>query len=417
MIFRFSLYSFLRRQEFFGPFMILAFIQKGLSFAEIGILISVREICINVMEVPSGAAADALGRRKTLVFSLLSYIVSFIVFGFATDIKLLLPAMIFYGIGEAFRSGTHKAMIFAWLDQQDRGDEKKSIYGITRSWGKIGAAVCIIPATAMVFLIRDYSYAFFFSVVPFIVNAANIATYPASLDIKHENGATVANIFRTTFASIRDCLRISALRAVIIECMCYESLFKLAKDYIQPVIKAMALSLPLFLTLANEQRAALLVGAVHFVMHFASAFASRKSGVFVDRMGEKAATRIIWSIETALFALMIFAIYINATWLIVAAFAIIPIKQNLWKPILVCRCSDKCDKKQMATVLSIQSQAKALMLALAAPLIGWGTDQYIGTEQSIERFLPLALFGVIVACIFTIWSFTRKESTHESPHC
>ena len=37
---RFCLYGFLKNQLYFEPFLILAFLEKGLSFLEIGLLIS-----------------------------------------------------------------------------------------------------------------------------------------------------------------------------------------------------------------------------------------------------------------------------------------------------------------------------------------------------------------------------------------
>ena len=65
MLFRFCLYGFCKNQRYFEDFMILAFRQeKGLSFAMIGLLVGFREICINLLEVPTGAIADVLGRRR-----------------------------------------------------------------------------------------------------------------------------------------------------------------------------------------------------------------------------------------------------------------------------------------------------------------------------------------------------------------
>ena len=54
--------------------------EKGLTFLQIGTLYAIREIAINILEIPSGFAADALGRRRTMVAAFLAYIVSFIVF-------------------------------------------------------------------------------------------------------------------------------------------------------------------------------------------------------------------------------------------------------------------------------------------------------------------------------------------------
>ncbi|MDE0330630.1 MAG: MFS transporter, partial [Nitrospinae bacterium] len=78
MMFRFSLYGFLKNQTYFEPFLILAFLEKDLSFFQIGILIGFREVCINIFEIPSGAVADLYGRRRSMIFSFLAYIASFL---------------------------------------------------------------------------------------------------------------------------------------------------------------------------------------------------------------------------------------------------------------------------------------------------------------------------------------------------
>ena len=80
MIYRFSVYGFLKNLRLFEPFIILLFREDGLSFLQIGLLYSIRDIATNFLEIPSGIYADAFGRRKSMLFSFSAYIVSFIVF-------------------------------------------------------------------------------------------------------------------------------------------------------------------------------------------------------------------------------------------------------------------------------------------------------------------------------------------------
>ena len=83
MLFRFSLYGFLKNQRYFEPFLILVYLQMGLSFFEIGLLIGFRELAVNVMEIPSGAIADVYGRRRSMITSFLAYIAGFVILGLA----------------------------------------------------------------------------------------------------------------------------------------------------------------------------------------------------------------------------------------------------------------------------------------------------------------------------------------------
>ena len=81
MIFRFSLYGFLKNQRYFEAFLFLAFLDKGLDFFQIGLLVGLRSLAVNLMEIPSGAIADVFGRRRSMILSLSAYIGGFVVLG------------------------------------------------------------------------------------------------------------------------------------------------------------------------------------------------------------------------------------------------------------------------------------------------------------------------------------------------
>ncbi len=108
---QFCLYGFLKNLRFYDAFLLLFFLENGLSFSQIGVLYAAREIIINITEIPSGIIADVYGRKKSLVAAFGIYILSFIVFYFSTNFYFLLVAMLLTGAADAFRSGTHKGMI------------------------------------------------------------------------------------------------------------------------------------------------------------------------------------------------------------------------------------------------------------------------------------------------------------------
>ena len=96
MLFRFSLYGFLKNQRYFEPFLVLAFLEKGLGFFEIGLLVAFRELLVHLLEIPSGAIADVWGRRRSLILSFSAYIVSFLLFGAVDSLAALFVAMAFF---------------------------------------------------------------------------------------------------------------------------------------------------------------------------------------------------------------------------------------------------------------------------------------------------------------------------------
>ncbi|MFC1898596.1 MFS transporter, partial [Candidatus Cloacimonadota bacterium] len=81
-LFKFSAYGFLKNLRFFDAFLFLFFLQQGFTFLEIGTLISIREVSILILEIPTGVVADSYGRRNSMIFSFISYIISFVIFFF-----------------------------------------------------------------------------------------------------------------------------------------------------------------------------------------------------------------------------------------------------------------------------------------------------------------------------------------------
>jgi len=402
MLFRFCLYGFLKNQQYFDPFLILAFRQKGLSFAMIGALIAFREICANLMEIPSGAVADVMGRRRSMIGSFLAYIGSFVLFGLCDQLWMLFAAMLLFAVGTAFRTGTHKAMIFDWLNRQGRLSERTAVYGRTRSWSKLGSAVSVIIAAGLVFGTEQSSSVFLFCIVPYALNIANFLTYPAYLDHPPPSDRPAHGILRTLRSALSQSLRRRRLRRLLVESMGYEGLFNSSKDYLQPALKAACLSLPIVLALADRQRVAILVGAVYFLLHLLGSFASRGAGRFAEASGgEERSARLLWWMELAVFALMGAGILAGAWSMTIVAFVLLAVFQNFWRPILVGRVASHADPAQTATVLSIESQAKSLYVAVVAPLLGWSVDRIALHDESL-RFLPVAALGAAVSVLMLL---------------
>ena len=402
MLFRFSLYGFLKNQQYYDPFLILAFRDKGLSFTEIGLLIGFRELCINLMEVPTGAIADVAGRRRSMILSFLAYIGAFVVFGLSSTVWALLAAMFCFSIGEAFRTGTHKAIIFDWLRREGRGGEKTKVYGFTRSWSKLGSAVSVVIAAALMFTTRDYSLVFLFCIIPYMLNIVNFLTYPSYLDGPRESAAGAGRVMRTLLSSLGRSLRNRPLRRLLAESMGFEGVFKVSKDYVQPIVKMAALSLPVFLYLEDLQRTALLVGGVYFVLYLLSSYASRHADTLARRAGsEQRGARWLWAMNLGVFVALaagVLAGSAGAAWAIsaaIAAFVALSVLQNFWRPILISRVAEHAEPSETATILSIESQAKSLFAAAIAPLLGLAVD----VMPQHFRFLPVAVLGLVVSAI------------------
>jgi len=405
VLFRFSLYGFLKNQRYFEPFIMLAFLDKGLTFLQIGVLFAFREACINVFEIPSGAVADLYGRRRAMIVSFTAYIGSLVTFALSRNMVWLFAAMFIYAIGDAFRSGTHKAMIFDWLRIQGRSDEKTRVYGYTRSWSKMGSAVSVVLGAALVFYTGEYVHIFWFAIIPYTMNILNFLGYPAELDGESDAPVSIAGIFAVLWGSFGEVARRRPLRRAMMESLGFEGMFHATKQYLQRLLELTAMALPFLLFLSDMRRTALLVGGVYFVLHVMSSLASRHAHRVVEHAGgEEAAADVLWRVNWALFAALVGSLAMGWHALAIAAFVCLMVIQNIWRPALVSRINAHSTPELGATVLSIEAQAKSLGTMIAAPCVGWAVD-------ATGSLWPVAAAGLLVATVGLASRIMRREAT------
>ena len=375
--YKFGLYGFLKNLRFYESFLILFFLEKGIDYIKIGLLYSVREITIMLFEIPSGLVADVIGRKKTPIASFLVYILSCITFYFSRHFALMLFAMMLFALADAFRSGVHKAIIFQYLKRRGRTSQKADYYGHTRSWSQTGSAIASIIAGAMVFYYGSYRIIFAFSVIPYFLDMLLIWSYPGYLDgeFDKQEKKSVREKFREVWNAIVTSLKEFSLLRILTSLSLHTGYYKAVKDYIQPVMVSLAITLPWLTPMKEKQKSALVVGVIYFFLYLLTAQASRSSGRFLKKfahfsrpMNLTMFTGIALGIAAGIFYLL--------HWyaLSIVGFVMIMLNENLRKPIGVTFVTEESDDKATASVLSIQSQAQSFFAAIIAFVIGWGAQ-------------------------------------------
>ncbi len=415
MLFRFCLYGFLKNQRYFEPFLMLFFLQQGLSFFAIGLLVAVRDITVNLLEIPSGAWADSFGRRTAMMFAFAAYIASFVLFAMGTAAWEFALAMILFGVGDSFRTGTHKAMIFQWLRMNGQEDQRTRVYGLTRSWSKIGSAVSGLIAAAFVLISGNYAYVFWFAIIPYAANLINFAGYPCALDGDHEKASSLGESTRRLWQSTKNIVRQRPLRKLVFESMGWEGYFNAAKDYLQPALAALAL-----LTFArfwpdnsldDTRKTALLIGPVYAVLFILSAAASRHAHRLVTASGsESAAARRLWQVNAVALGLLAVAAWLQWVGIVVVLFVSLHVLQNVWRPILVSRFDEHGRPEEGATILSVESQAQRLASLLLAPLLGWCVD-WVTQHTPAAPLWPLGVIGALIALALVARNLMERSAT------
>lgn len=397
--YRFCLYGFLKNLRFFEPFLLLFFLKNDLSYLEIGILYSTLEIVRNLSEIPAGFVSDLLGRRRTMVASFVFYILSFLLFYFSHSFAMFFPAIIVFALGDAFRTGTHKAMIFSYLKIKGWQNEKTTYYGFTRSWSQVGSAVSSLIAGAIIFLDGNYRTIFLFTIIPYILDMVNIATYPSILEGvsgKHKN---IKESFRYVWRGFKQSFKSILIVKTLANTSSHSGYYKAVKDYLQPLVMTLTLSVPFLAAYDKEQRAAIFIGVIYFVVFMITSQASRNSGRLKNRFSHiSLPLNLTMIVGFALGAVGGIFYESGIVWAAVLLFLGIFIMENLRKPIGMDYVSEKLDDDSMATALSVESQSKSLIAALLAPALGYLADSFgIGYGLAATSGILLLLAPFILA--------------------
>ncbi|MFP4664283.1 MAG: MFS transporter [Bacteroidales bacterium] len=375
--YKFSLYGFFKNLRFFEAFLMLFFLSKGLDYWQIGVIYTVREVTRNIFETPSGVVSDSIGRRSSLAFSFTLYITSYLVFYFSESYGIILFAMFFFAAGDALRSGTNKAMIYSYLDHKGWAEDKAAYYGNTRSWSQSGYALSSLMGAAFIWFSGNYSFLFLASVVPALLNLMLILSYPRKMERSPDaiRETSVVKAFRSTFLLLwKQMGKLIFWHNTNLVAL-HSGYYKAVKDYLQPIMASLALSIPLLSSESELRRQALWVGVFYFVIYSLSSIASRNSGRFSELV-KRPARALSISMYSGLFLGISGGIFAwqGMTGVSVAMLTGIFLVENIRKPIGVGNLADSTHAGSWTSVLSLESQTASLYGALMAPLIGVFAD-------------------------------------------
>lgn len=117
---RFYLVHFLKNLASAVPagFMFLFILERGFNLQDIGIIFTTFALTVIILEVPTGGLADAIGRKKTAIYSYLLNIVAILLLYVSTNMMIALAYAVAAGLGQTLGSGS----LDAWFIDQIKKD-------------------------------------------------------------------------------------------------------------------------------------------------------------------------------------------------------------------------------------------------------------------------------------------------------
>lgn len=407
-IFKFGMYGFLKNLRFFEPYMYIYFLSVyNLTLLQVGLLISIREAIIYIFEIPSGVIADRYGKKLELVVCFLFYIFSFVIFFIGGAFYVFIIAMILFGLGEAFRSGTHKAMIMQYLDHNQIGSSKTKVYGSTRSMSQLGSMAMSLITIALIIIFKDLSldylrYLFLLSIIPYLIDLLLVVSYPNYLNQRQSSTFHLKEFLSESYQSIKYVFKSRPVRRLLIEASSYQAGFKSIKDYIQPIILAIPVGYVLLSGYTDDQNSTIYLGIIYAIIYLISSFSSKNAHKVVAKTDSRTVINMTWLFSAII--MFVISFFLHNIFVVFGVFILFYILLNIRRPLMVELVGNASDPGKRASVLSVESQMTSLLVVIFAPLLGYVADQ--------SMKLMFILISVIMVGFFVYNTFFTKHEFH-----
>jgi len=371
---KFCYYGFLKNLRFFEPYLYIYLLQVvQLNLFQIGILLSLRELTTYVFEIPSGVFADQYGKKNELVVCFVFYIMSFFLFYVGSQYLIIIFAMFFFGLGEAFRSGTHKAMIYSYLEQKGYFKYKTFVYGRTRSYSLIGSSLSAFIAIFLIIQFPRIRTIFLFSIIPYLVDFLLILSYPSSLNESLETKFSFKKLILFSIKQFKNMFSHSMLKKIILSSSLFDSIFKILKDYIQPILSNLVLVPGIYVieSMNAETQLKIILGVIYGVIYIFSAWGSRN----IYRLNQWWPSDQLMDITFEMFGIIFFvlalAIKTRLMFVVIVFYLVLYLLKDGRRPLVVDVFGDYMKRNERATVMSIESQSRSLLMVILAPIFGF----------------------------------------------
>ncbi|MCS5664081.1 MAG: MFS transporter [Flavobacteriales bacterium] len=367
------------------PIIVLFFQDNGLNLYKIMILQACYSLSLGLTEIPSGYAADILGRKKTLILGCVLAFVGFSIFSISYDFWWFLAAEILLGLGNSFISGADTALMYDSLLEVKAEDRFLKYEGRSISIGNFSeAAAGILGGFLAAISFRYPAYA--------QVLVALIAI-PFAISLKEPK--MHKERLKSSWKSIMGVVKFSLVESKILRTyIIYSSAIGIGTLMMawlaQPFLKDIGIGMKnygMLWALLN-----IIVGVFAFLAHkIERRFTELNSLLFVGLFSVLGYMLLANNMNyVGLFILFIF--YAN---------------RGYATPLLRNYINHHTESNVRATVMSVRSFIIRTSFAIIAPFIGWIADQ----QGLSTAFFVMGLIITVAGGLCLVWFVKNQKQT------
>ncbi len=353
---------------------VLYYAQFG-GYSAVGILETVMIVTVILTEIPTGAIADLLGKKKTMIIGFFLGFIASMMMAYAPSIFIMAVALVILNIGGTLISGSFEALVYDSLKQE--GKELKFDRVISN------LTTLRLLALAVFGIIGGYIATFGLS-IPFILNGVGllIASILSFFIIEPRIDTekfTIKGYINQNIEGIKHLFRSSELRKLTIGLLAVSVIMVIMWDGVNDI-------LILDFGFKNNE---VLLGIFASIFTLAGAFAS-----YIYPRVFKKTKKYVFILIIGLYALSIIISPLVTMYLGVLTILVRNILDPILSNIISAKLNRNIDSKYRATSLSTFAMIKGIPYALTIYFIASLTDIY--PSQYIAAVFGLILFIFLI---------------------
>lgn len=376
---KYYFFQFFRQLTFFNPVLVVFFLSRGLTIADVTLVQSIHSTGALLLDVPTGAFADKFGNRKSVIVGIFLWALTIFLYGVSFGFIGMALAAFIGGVGQAFMSGANSSFIHETLRSEGKEHEFKKVAGRGSGIGSISASIGMFLGgiVASVSLVATFFASTMTTGIAFVISLLFKEPKAKETNKKPQYTQIIKNGFRAV-KSNRTVLWLTIFLASI------NGIYWTANLFTQPYLKLV--NIPLVYFGAIFAGFNLLASLASVVVHRFE-FLGQRKGILL-MLGVMSASLIVIGAlpHAATFTLW-------ATFEIISSISFIVVPAEILKIV---------DKSHATTVLSFQSLSVRLVNIIASPIIG-----FVALKFGI--FVGLELCGVLLLTVLTVLLFIKPN--------
>lgn len=364
------IYKFLSSIDISSAIWVLYLAHKGMSLVEIGLLESIHHITSLVCEVPTGALADIMGRKNTIIIGRIMSAIGAILMLFCNSFLGFAIAFVISAMSYNLNSGSEEALVYDSLKVIGEEEKYLKINGNLNFIIEVAQGIAVLVGG----ILSDYSFVYSYvlsSIISICALGISFGFKEPEIHEEVKERVTIVGHFKSCFEVMRN------NKKIIIIMMFFELIFMTGTTthfYSQQYFSEMGYSRSLI--------------AIIYV---------------IASIGCAIGAKLVYKIERLLKKAMLYIVpMVGGVWLIVLSsskgivsiigFIMFSMSINILYPVSSNYINKLIPSAQRATLISVQSICFSIFMIMIFPLLG-----FIGQFSSLN--ISFIVLAVILFCI------------------